>query len=73
MFSAKTGNGASQHAVGQYYLEEQDLVKAYYWFSVAAETAKKDPDSECGAKAELNKLETKLTKGQFVEAQQYRP
>jgi len=74
MFSAKAGDGVSQYGVGMYYLEgtavDQDYIKAYYWLSRSAQFAEQDPDSECGAKAELKKLASKLTKEQLVEAQQ---
>jgi TPR repeat protein len=73
MFSAKAGDGVSQYGVGMYYLEgtavEQNSVKAYYWFSLSAQLAEQDPDSECGAKAELKKLANKLTNEQLIEAQ----
>jgi len=74
MFSAQAGDGVSQCGVGMYYLKgnivEQNLVQAYCWFSLSAKCAEEDPDSECGAKAELKKLERILTKEQLSEAQQ---
>ena len=78
MFSAKAGDGASQYGVGMYYLDgvgvEQDVIKAYYWLFLSAQSAEQDPDSECGAKAELEKLVIKLTEEQLNEAQElFRP
>jgi len=74
MFSAKAGDGVSQYGVGKYYLEgtavEQNSIKAYYWFWLSAQSAEKEPDSECGAKAELKKLASILTKEQVIETQQ---
>lgn len=74
MFSAKAGDGASQCGVGMYYLDgvvvKQDLIKAYYWLTLSAQSAEQDPNSECGAKTELERLVIKLTEEQLNEAQE---
>ena len=74
MFSAKAGDGASQCGVGMYYLDgvvvKQDLIKAYYWLTLSAQSAEQDPSSECGAKTELERLVIKLTEEQLNEAQE---